>query len=403
MEKLLSNLNHELNKARAAVQDLVQETSNIEENFNNKMHRPSRGRAMRGSSFRGIIRGQASNSVRHRSRSPRFGDSSKEPRDQNRIVFVGSSGKVKEDNKLAKIEENSMENNEIPKVSRTRIEGPGQAKRAKIEENTMENDKIPIVSRTRIEETLRHIKCHECLQYLIPIKDFLLLPPETLESQNFSEEIKIYVCLECQGDDARNRLNQRYPILSNNNYKCERCYDSDEWHTAECSRVVRDSNLELLALSWLELERQNRIIKDQQLELKAMKNQVHVDFSNNFQCHYSSNGCGEEFMAKKAHEFACIYQKVPCPAKICNESILFKDVYFHVDQTHNMLKINKEWDFDGSKEDLLQTICCLTSYKQQFFPKFYVKGDLLYYKIIMLGHQDTHTLLEPVGGSKKMN
>ena len=58
MEKLLSNLNHELNKARAAVQDLVQETSNIEENFNNKMHRPSRGRAMRGSSFRGIIQGR---------------------------------------------------------------------------------------------------------------------------------------------------------------------------------------------------------------------------------------------------------------------------------------------------------------------------------------------------------
>ena len=199
MEKLLSNLNHELNKARAAVQDLVQETSNIEDNFN-KMHRPSRGRAMRSSSFRGIIRGQASNSVRHRSRSPRFGDSSKEPRDQNRIVFVGSSGKVKEDNKLAKIEENSMENNEIPKVSRTRIEGPGQAKRAKIEENTMENDKIPIVSRTRIEETLRDIKCCECREYLL------------LSLQNFSEKIKIYVCHRCQ------------------KYKCESCFSREEFH-----------------------------------------------------------------------------------------------------------------------------------------------------------------------------
>ena len=377
MEELLSNINHLLNKSRAAVRDLAQETSNIEENFNNKMHRPSRGRAMRGSSFRGIIRGQASNSVRHRSRSPKFGDSSKEPRDQNRIVFAGSSGKVKEDQglgeaKLEKIEENTMENIKIPKVSRTRIEGPGQAKRAKIEENTMENDKIPIVSRTRIEETLRDIRCCECREYLL------------LSLQNFSEKIKIYVCHRCQ------------------KYKCESCFSREEFHEGsewhECvnsetenggGRMVRDSNLELLALSWLELERQNRIIKDQQKELKAMKNQVHVDFSNNFQCHYSSNGCGEEFMAKKAHEFACIYQKVPCPAKICNESILFKDVYFHVDQTHNMLKINKEWDFDGSKEDLLQTICCLTSYKQQFFPKFYVKGDLLYYKIIMLGHQDT--------------
>ena len=135
MEELLSNLNHLLNKSRAAVRDLAQETSNIEENFNNKMHRPSRGRAMRGSSFRGIIRGQASNSVRHRSRSPKFGDSSKEPRDQNRIVFAGSSGKVKED------------------------QGLGEAKLEKIEENTMENIKIPKVSRTRIEETLRDIKC----------------------------------------------------------------------------------------------------------------------------------------------------------------------------------------------------------------------------------------------------
>ena len=164
------------------------------------MHRPSRGRAMRGSSFRGIIRGQASNSVRHRSRSPRFGDSSKEPRDQNRIVFVGSSGKIKEDAKLAKIEENNMENNEIPKVSRTRIEGPGQAKRAKIEENTMENDKIPIVSRTRIEETLRDIKCCECREYLL------------LSLQNFSEKIKIYVCHRCQ------------------KYKCESCFSRKEFH-----------------------------------------------------------------------------------------------------------------------------------------------------------------------------
>ena len=356
MEKLLLIIN----KARATVQHNLNEIDNL-----NKMHRPSRGngRAMRSSSFRGIITGQASNSVRHRSRSPRFGDSSKEPR------VVGSSGKVKEDQGLG---ENSMENKEIPKVSRTRIEGPGQAKRAKIEENTMENDKIPIVSRTRIEETLRDIKCCECREYLL------------LSLQNFSEKIKIYVCHRCQ------------------KYKCESCFSREEFHEGsewhECvnsetenggGRMMRDSNLELLALSWLELERQNGIIKAQQKELKAMKNQVHGDFSNNFQCHYSSNGCGEEFMAKKAHEFACIFQKVPCPAKICNESILFKDVYFHVDQTHNMLKINKEWDFDGSKEDLLQTICCLTSYKQQFFPKFYVKGDLLYYKIIMLGHQDT--------------
>ena len=110
---------------------------------------------------------------------------------------------------------------------------------------------------------------------------------------------------------------------------------------------------------------------------------------NHFQCNFSGNGCQEEFHAQKAHEKACIYQKVECPTMNCEEVVIFKDVDVHLDQEHKMEKVNKEWNFEGTKEELLEVMCCLSSYDRQFYPQFYVKGNRLYFKIIMLGTKES--------------
>ena len=104
-------------------------------------------------------------------------------------------------------------------------------------------------------------------------------------------------------------------------------------------------------------------------------------------CSNSKNGCQEEFLAKKAHEKSCIYQKVSCPSVNCHEVIAFKDVDDHMEQSHTMLKVNKEWNFEGTEKDLDKIICCLTSYDQKFFAQVDVLGNELYFKVIMLGHQ----------------
>ena len=104
-------------------------------------------------------------------------------------------------------------------------------------------------------------------------------------------------------------------------------------------------------------------------------------------CSNSKNGCEEEFLAQKAHEKSCIYQEVACPSVECKEVVIFMDVDDHMEQSHKMVKVNKEWNFKGTKKDLNETICCLSSYKQKFFPQVFVKDKHLYFKVIMLDQE----------------
>ena len=106
-----------------------------------------------------------------------------------------------------------------------------------------------------------------------------------------------------------------------------------------------------------------------------------------FFCSNSKNGCQEEFLTQKAHEKSCIYQEVSCPSVDCKEVIIFMDVDDHMEQSHKMVKVNKEWNFKGTKKDLNETICCLSSYKQKFFPQVIVKDKHLYFKVIMLDQE----------------
>ena len=91
--------------------------------------------------------------------------------------------------------------------------------------------------------------------------------------------------------------------------------------------------------------------------------------------------------AQKAHEKSCIYQEVPCPSLDCKEIMTFKGVDDHMKQCHKMLEVNKEWNFEGTEKDLNETICCLSSYDQKFFPQVFVKDKNLYFKVIILNHE----------------
>ena len=108
-------------------------------------------------------------------------------------------------------------------------------------------------------------------------------------------------------------------------------------------------------------------------------------------CSNSKNGCQEEFIAQKVHEKSCIYQEVQCPSLNCKEVITFKDANDHMEQSHKMLKVDEEWNFEGTVEgaetDLDEIICCFSSSDQKFFPQVNVMDEDLYFKVIMLGDQ----------------
>ena len=135
----------------------------------------------------------------------------------------------------------------------------------------------------------------------------------------------------------------------------------------------------------------------------------------------SKNGCGEELDVKKLedHEKYCPFQDVQCPVISCTKSIVFNDAQNHMDKTHNCLKVDEEWEFKGTQKEMIQNVCCLSSYGQQFFVQFQKyekesqwvcncgygygynqkrcnycgknipdKGHHILLRVIMLGHQD---------------
>ena len=54
-----------------------------------------------------------------------------------------------------------------------------------------------------------------------------------------------------------------------------------------------------------------------------------------------------------------------------------------------MLSFNpmKEWNFEGSKEELLSSFCCLNAYDRQFYPQFKEVNHRLAIRTLMLGFQ----------------
>ena len=55
-----------------------------------------------------------------------------------------------------------------------------------------------------------------------------------------------------------------------------------------------------------------------------------------------------------------------------------------------MLSFNptKEWNFEGSIEELLSSFCCLNAYDRQFYPQFKIVNNCLVIRAMMLGFQE---------------
>ena len=48
----------------------------------------------------------------------------------------------------------------------------------------------------------------------------------------------------------------------------------------------------------------------------------------------------------------------------------------------------QEWNFEGSKEELLASFCCLNPHDRQFYPQFKEINDCLAFRTIMFGFQE---------------
>ena len=48
----------------------------------------------------------------------------------------------------------------------------------------------------------------------------------------------------------------------------------------------------------------------------------------------------------------------------------------------------KEWDFEGTKEELLASFCSLNAYNRQFYPQFKEVNGCLIFRTLMLGFQE---------------
>ena len=114
-------------------------------------------------------------------------------------------------------------------------------------------------------------------------------------------------------------------------------------------------------------------------------------------CIYAKNGCTEEIHVEKlkAHEEFCIYQMVQCPSLSCTNTVVFKNVDEHLNEIHSKIldKSGHQLDqgfalnFDVNSSDLTTKILCITAYRHQFYPQFYKSGNLLYLRVVMVGHE----------------
>jgi hypothetical protein len=48
----------------------------------------------------------------------------------------------------------------------------------------------------------------------------------------------------------------------------------------------------------------------------------------------------------------------------------------------------KEWNFEGTKEELLESFCCLNAYGRQFYPQFKEVNGYLIFRTLMCGFQE---------------
>ena len=107
-------------------------------------------------------------------------------------------------------------------------------------------------------------------------------------------------------------------------------------------------------------------------------------------CLYSANGCKEEVHEEKlkSHEDCCIYQKVPCPLITCKDNVIYNDVDKHVNDGHANSKHDKQQEFEGKPDELINKVITIKAYDQLFFAQFHKIDDNLNMRVVMLGHPE---------------
>ena len=55
---------------------------------------------------------------------------------------------------------------------------------------------------------------------------------------------------------------------------------------------------------------------------------------------------------------------------------------------HDFTSEQKEWNFEGTKEELLANFCCLNAYDRHFYPQIKEVNGCLVFRILMLGFQE---------------
>ena len=131
----------------------------------------------------------------------------------------------------------------------------------------------------------------------------------------------------------------KVPNPGDNIYSCFLCEQGCKYRCETCFNKTKESHNHGLAKVTLAFE--PNLTKLVAEHFASEENQ-----ERNYLCSNSKKGCEEEFFALKSHEKSCIYQGVPCPAVNCEEVITFKDVDDHMEQSHKMEKVNKEWNFE---------------------------------------------------------
>ena len=75
---------------------------------------------------------------------------------------------------------------------------------------------------------------------------------------------------------------------------------------------------------------------------------------------------------------------VRCPSIFCEQEIILKKWEAHLNLDHSKyLNVDDEWKFDGTKEELIENICCINAYDKKFFPQFFINGNFLYFRYVL--------------------
>ena len=114
------------------------------------------------------------------------------------------------------------------------------------------------------------------------------------------------------------------------------------------------------------------------------------------ECIYVKRGCNEVLHVDKLqeHEDLCVFQPVLCPLVKCTETVVFHEVTDHLTRAHPDCKpFEAEWEFFGSKDDLLKTNSYIVCHGFHLFPQFHDDGKFLYIRVLILGLEKSNSFM----------